>query len=135
DLVGEGDEADAVVVADGAEGEDGGQLGGDLALLLEEGAELVAAAAVDEEHDGQLALLDEALDEGVAHAGGDVPVDGADVVAGLIGADLLEGHARALENAVILTAEQVLDGMTRPELQVSDLAEHLAGEHDRSQGY
>ena len=104
------DQADPVVVADGAEGQHGGQLGGDLALLLQPRAELVAAAAIDDQHHGQLALLDEALDERMAHAGGDVPVDGADVVAGLVLAHLLEGDAGALEDAVVLAAEQVLDG-------------------------
>src|SRR5205085_10003878 len=107
----------------GAEGEDGGQLGGHLALLLVEGAEVRAAAAIDEQHDGQLALLDEALDEGVAHAGGDVPVDGADVVAGLVLAHLLEGDAGALEDAVVLAAEQVLDGTPGQALEVTDLAD------------
>src|SRR5262249_21773797 len=106
DAGGELDQADLVVVADGAESDDRGELGGDLALLLQHGAEVVAAATVGDEQDGQLALLDEALDEGVAHAGGDVPVDGADVVAGLVFADLLESDAGALEDAVVFAAEQ-----------------------------
>ena len=129
DAVGELDEADAVVVADGAEGQHGGQLGGDLALLLAPRAELVAAAAIDGQQHGQLALLDEALDERMAHAGGDVPVDGAHVVAGLVLAHLLEGDAGALEDAVILAAEQVLDGAAGLQLQAADLAQHLAGQH------
>src|SRR5262249_57354495 len=90
---------------------------------------LVAAAAIDQQHHRQLALLDEALDERVAHAGGDVPVDGADVVAGLVLADLLEGDAGALEDAVVLAAEQVLDGPAGPQLQAADLADDFAGEH------
>src|SRR5206468_3676631 len=127
--VGEGDQPHAVVVADGAEGQHGGQLGGHLALLLQERAELAAATAVEQQQDGQLALLDEALDERVAHAGGDVPVDGADVVAGLVLADLLKGDAGALEDAAVLAAEQVLDGAAGPELEAADLADDFAGEH------
>ena len=90
-------------------------------------AELLAAAAIDQQHHGQLAFLDVALDERMAHAGGDVPVDGADVVAGLVLADLLEGHAAALEDAVILAAEQVLDGPASTELKTADLLDNLRG--------
>src|SRR5205823_2933739 len=60
---------------------------------------------------------------------GHVPVDGADVVAGLVLADLLEGDAGALEDAVVLAAEQVLDGAAGPELKAADLADDFAGEH------
>src|SRR5205085_7157140 len=98
-------------------------------LLLVARAELVAAAAIDRQDDGQFALLDEALDERVAHAGGDVPVDGADVVAGLVLADLLERDAGALEDAVVLAAEQILDGAARLELEAADLADDFMRQH------
>ena len=62
----------------------------------------------------------------MAHAGGDVPVDGADVVAGLIFAHFLEGDAGALEDGVIFAAEQILDGAARRELQAADLADDFA---------
>ena len=83
--------------------------------------------AIDQQHHGQLALLDVAFDEGMAHAGGDVPVDGANVVAGLIFADFLEGHAAALEDAAIFAAEQVLDGPASPELQDGESVGRLRG--------
>src|SRR4051794_37176759 len=117
DLVGELDQADTVVVADGAEGEVRGQLGGHLAFLPGAGAEALAAAAVDGEQDRPLPFFDEAFDERVAHAGGNVPVDGSDVVARLVLADLLEGDAGALEDAVVLAAEQVFDGAAGLELE------------------
>src|SRR5438093_17896 len=106
DAIGEGDEADLVVVADGTEGEDGRHLCGDFTFLLLFRAELMTAAAIDDEHHSQLAFLDKTFDERMAHARGDVPVDGADVVAGLIFADFLEGNAGALEDAVVLTTEK-----------------------------
>ncbi len=86
------------------EGEDGGDLGGEFALGLLAGAEEAGAAEVDHEHEGQFAFFDEFFDERMVHAGGDVPIDGADFVAGLIFADFLEVHALALEDAVILAA-------------------------------
>src|SRR5439155_16424441 len=116
----------AVVIGDGAEGEHRGQLGGDLALLLEARAKLLTAADVHRQDDGQFAFLDEALDERMAHAGGHVPVDGADVVAGLVFADLLEGDAAALEGAVVFAAEQILDRPAGLELRAADLADDFA---------
>jgi hypothetical protein len=63
------------------------------------------------------------------HAGRDVPVDGADVVSGLVFADLLEGDASALENAVIFAAENIFHGPARPELEATNLAENIARKH------
>src|SRR5205085_3627732 len=125
DAVGEVDQADAVVVVQGGEGEQGGQLGDDLAHRLAAGAAAEAGRGVHEEQDGQLALLDVPLEERLAHAGGDVPVDGPDVVAGLVGADVGEGQAGALEGAVVLAAEQVLDGPAGAEVQAADLADDV----------
>ena len=129
DLIGESDQSDLVVVADGAEGEQGGQLGGHFTFLLELGAERLAAGAIDQQHHRQLAFFDVAFDERMAHAGGDVPVDGANVVAGLILAHFLEGHAHALEDAVILAAEQVFDGPASANLEAANLLNDFAGEH------
>ena len=125
DAIGELHQTDAVVVTDGTERENGSQFGGDLALLLSAAAELLAAAAIDGQEDRQLAFLDEALDERMAHARGDVPIDGANVVAGLVGADFLEGEAGAFEDGVVLAAEQILDGAPRRQLQAPDLADHF----------
>ena len=61
------------------------------------------------QHDGHFALLDKFLDVRRAGAGGDVPVDGADVVAGHIFAHLVELHALALEDGVVLPGEHVVD--------------------------
>jgi hypothetical protein len=65
----------------------------------------------------------------MTHAGRDVPVDGADVVSGLVFPDFLEGDASALENAVIFAAENILHGPAGPELETANLAENIAGKH------
>ncbi len=127
--VGELDQADLVIVADGRERDHRGQFGGHLALLLSLRAELIAAAAIHRQQHGQLALFDKALDEGMAHARGHVPVDGANVVAGLVRAHVLEGNARAFENAVIFAAQQVLDGAARLQLKPAYLADDFAWQH------
>jgi hypothetical protein len=69
------------------------------------------------------------------HAGGDVPVDAANLVAGLILADFLEGDAGSLEDAAIGPAERILDGAAGAQLQASHLAQDFAGEHCSSVGH
>jgi hypothetical protein len=64
-------------------------------------------ADVHHQHHRQLALLAELLDEGVARAGGHVPVDRADVIAGHVFTHLLELHPLALEGAVVLAREDI----------------------------
>jgi hypothetical protein len=58
----------------------------------------------------------------MAHASGNIPVDSADIVAGLILAHFLKGDAGALENAVVFPAQQVFDGAASPQLQSPNLA-------------
>ena len=72
------------------------------------GGESARAGEIDGEHDGELALFDEALDERLARAGGHVPVDGAHVVARLVLAHVGELDAAALEGRVVLSGEQPL---------------------------
>ena len=94
----EQDEAHLVIVADGGEGEHGGDFGGQLAFGLRDRTEQSRAAQVHQEHHGQLAFLDEFFDERMVHARGDVPIDGAHVVARLIFAHLVEIHSLPLED-------------------------------------
>src|SRR5207245_6990483 len=75
--VGKGDQADFVVVADGTESQDSSQLGRHIALLLPHGPERLASTGIDQQHDCQFPFLDKALDERMAHAGRDIPVDAA----------------------------------------------------------
>jgi hypothetical protein len=65
-------------------------------------AEQAGTAEIHDQHQGQFALLDEFFDERMVHARGDVPINGADVIAGLVFPDLVEIHALALEDAVVL---------------------------------
>src|ERR1700722_4561031 len=75
DLVGRHDQPDPVVVPDGAEGQECGDLACDPHLGGPTGTEALAGRQIDHEHHGHLALFDEDLHEGLAHPGADVPVD------------------------------------------------------------
>jgi hypothetical protein len=122
-------EADAVVVAHRGEPQDRAQLRRQLALLDRGRAEAHRARHVDDQHDRQLAFLDVALDVRRAEPGGDVPVDGADLVTGHVRADFLELDAPALEDALGLAGEQVLDEMSTPDLEPPDLGQEFRGLH------
>ena len=69
------------------------------------------------------ALLGELFDEGGVHAGGHVPIDGADLVAVLVLAELVEVDALALEDGVVLAADGFADEAAGLELDAADLAE------------
>src|SRR5262249_12726028 len=104
----------------------------DLALELALGAELAGAREVDEEEDRQLALLDVFLDVRVAHARGDVPVDGADVVAELVLADFGELHPAPLEYGVVFPGHRLVDQAVGADLDPPDLPEYLRGQHRKT---
>ncbi len=129
DAVGEDDAADAVVVRDGREREHRGQLGCVLALAQVPRAELLGARHVDDEQEREVALLDELLHVRRAHAGGDVPVDRADLVAGSVLAHLGELHPAALEDGVVRPADPRLEDHLRADLDPPDAAERLGAQH------
>src|SRR4029077_14891275 len=108
------DQAHLVIIADRAKCQQGGDLGSNVALLLVARTEQLATAAIDEDKHRQFPLLDEALDEGVPHAGGNVPIKRTNVVPGLVFAHLLESDARSLEDALVVPTQQVLDGAPGP---------------------
>ena len=127
DPVAEEQQADLVVVVDGAEGQDRRHLGRHLALALLHAPEIPGGTDIKHDHHRHLPLLGELLDIGLPGAGGDVPVDGADLVARRVGADLLEVHPASLEDALVLSRERRLDKAARAQLEAADLAENLAG--------
>ena len=127
DAVGEEDEPDLVLVADRGEGEQARQLGGEVGLRARAGAEGLGAGDVDEEEDGEAALLGEALGLRGAGAGGDVPVDGADVVAGVVFADLLELEALAVERRAPVARQPLVHEAVGEDADGADLPHELHG--------
>ena len=119
-LVGEDQQADAVVVGGGREAEHGGQLGCQFTLELLHRPEVLRGAGINDQHDRQLALLDVAFHVYLAGAGGHVPVDGADLVAGLVGTNFLELHAPPLENRVVLASKAVGNQPLGADLDMAD---------------
>jgi hypothetical protein len=77
----------------------------------------------------QLALFAEPLDEGLASACGDVPVDMPHIVARYVWANLFEFHALATERAAVLAGERRVHPPLELQVQPLDLAEFFGGEH------
>src|SRR5262245_49991392 len=92
-------------------------------------AELLTGAGVHQQYHGQLPLFDESLDKRMTHAGRDVPVNVANIVAGLIFADLFESNAGAFEDAVIFATEEIFDGPAGSKLQKANLTQDIARKH------
>jgi hypothetical protein len=97
-------------------------------------AELLGGREIDEQHHGHLALLGEHLHVGLVHARRDVPVDEAHVVARLVLAHLAEGHAAALEDGVIPTRELLVGEPSRADLDLLQLLDELARDHQTLRG-
>ena len=114
--VGEADEADPVVAPERSQREHAGDLDRLLALGRFPGAQRARGAQIDDEDDGELALLPVSLDERAAGPRRRVPVDGADVVAGLVLADLVEIHAAAPEAGAHAAVERVVAETARADL-------------------
>jgi hypothetical protein len=117
------EEADAVAV-DGAEHHhEPGEFEQGLALGLRAGAELQADAVLEEEEQRNLALFDEFLAVGLAEAGGDIPIDVADIVAEGVFDDLVKLHAAAAEGGTVFAAQHVLHRMAHAPLQLAQEGE------------
>src|SRR5262249_31162236 len=75
--------------------------------------------------DRELTLFAERLDERRPCAGGDVPVDRTDLVAGDVLADGVELHPASLEDAEVLAGEQVIDLAARDDLDPPHFFENI----------
>ena len=117
--VGEDEAADAVALAEDAPGGEGGGLGGGDRLHVEAGAEEHRLPLVDEEERRAVALLAGDAHVRRAGAGGDLPVDGAHVVAGEVGAELLELEAAAAQAAGAAAGEGAADRLARQEVEAA----------------
>ena len=127
--IGEHQQADAIVVARGRQRQHASHLDREFMLEVRAGTETRRPRHVDHEHDRELALLDVALDERTAHAGRHIPVDRADLIAGLIFADFGELHPLPLEERAILTGEARIDQPPRAHFNAAHLPEHLGRCH------
>ena len=102
---------------------------GEVALLAVGGAEVEAGASGRRSDPGlELAVGDGLADVGVLGAGGDVPVDAADVVAGLVGPGLAGLGAVAGDEAAVVALEHAVEAAGDVELEA---AQHLGGGRPR----
>ncbi|MPN01076.1 hypothetical protein SDC9_148276 [bioreactor metagenome] len=86
-------------------------------------------ADIHNQHQGELPLFYKLLDERMVHPGGDIPVNGTDLVPGLILAHLVKVHSLALEHAVILSRQRFTDQAVGANFNLPDFLENLAWNH------
>ena len=127
-LVREEEQGDAVVIAHRRDRQERAHVRRELPLALPDGAEPRRGRHVHGEVHVQRTLLPVLLDVRDAHAGGDVPVDAADVVAGLVLAHLLEVETRPLEHAAVGAEQELVGEHARLDLDLADLPKDLFGD-------
>ena len=103
--------------ADGRQGDDR-----QVALLELRGAEVEAGRLVDQDPGLQLAIGDGLADVRLLGAGGDVPVDAAHVVAGLVRPGLAQLAAVAGDQAAVVALQQAVEPAVHGQLEP---AQHL----------
>ena len=114
-----------VIVPDRAECQQAGDFGSQLTLGLCGAAEIPGCAHIHDQHHGQFAFLGELLNERAAEPRRYVPIDGPDLVTGLVFADIFKIHSASLEYAVIVAGERGLDQGTSLNLQAADLPQNF----------
>ena len=96
-------------------------------LLWRGRTEIARGADIDEQQDGQFALLGEFFDERPSGAGGDVPVDGPHFVAGDVFAHFVEIHAAAFEDGVVFAGQRVVDQAAGADFDLPHLLQDVSG--------
>jgi hypothetical protein len=119
--VGEHQAAHPIAGGEDAPGGQRGGLGGGDRLHVEPRAEEHRLPLVDQDQRRPVALLARHAHVRRAGAGGDLPVDGADVVAGQVGADLLELEAAAAQPRGAAAGQRASDRLPRQEVEAARL--------------
>src|SRR5206468_2044173 len=127
--IGEEDEPDFVVVPDCTEGEQACNFCRQFPLGLCRAAKIPRRTHVDDQHHRKLSLFREFFHKRVAHPRRNIPVDGANLVAGLIFPDVLKIHAAAFEDAMVVAGECSLDQAAGLDLECPDFFENLGCVH------
>ena len=111
--------ADALVGRQRAPGEEGGDFGGEHTLEAVLRTEAHRRALIHDEKHGSLALFMEHLRMRFARARRDAPVDGPDVIAGLVAANLLELDTAATKIRTLPTGQLRQCPAATPHVQLS----------------
>ena len=92
--------------------------------------EILGPTEVDQQHHCQFPFFAKQLDIGLVAAGGNVQIDGADVVANLVGSHLFKLDAPAFEGGMPGTGQQFVDLVRRSNLNASDFLNDFTWDHE-----
>ena len=112
-----------IAVPDGGGGEHTGGFRSEFALGIRHRTEVRGGADIDHEQDREFAFFGEEFHMGFSGAGGDVPINGADVVAGNVVSNTIKIHAAALEDTGVAPGERIIDETIRADFHAPDAAE------------
>ena len=68
-----------------------------------------ACRQIHEKHDGELPLFDEALHIRVTHAGGYIPINGTNLIAGSVFANFIKLHPPTFEDTLVFSGKDVVN--------------------------
>ena len=129
DLIREEQQAHLVVVLNSGKGHHGTNFGSNLPLESAGRREIFRTGDIHRQNDCLLPFLLEDFDEGLRVAGRHVPVNIADIVPELIGADLGKVHPGALKGRMVLASKDVADQTLGTDLDLPDSFEEFLGDH------
>ena len=118
--VGEDEQAHFVVVGGGGEGEYGRNLRRHFPLKPVHRAKIFRRAHVHHEHHRQFPLFHVPLDVRRAGASGYVPVNGTNLIAGLVRPYLVKLHPLPLKDRMVLPGKRIIHHPPRPQFNAAD---------------
>ena len=123
--IGEEDEPDLVLVADRRQRQERRHFRGQVGLGASAATVALGARDVHHEENRQLSLFAVPLDVRDARAGGDVPVDGTDIIADGVRTHLVKLDALALERRMIIATQLVVDQLVGEDSDLPHLGHQL----------
>lgn len=129
DVIGKQRDADLVLIANGRNRQRGSQFGDQFPLGLRLATEVLRGAQVDQQHHRHLAFFTKELDERLVATCGDIPIDRANIVTDLVGANFFKFDSSALESRMPRPGQQIVDLVRAANLDLSNFLKNFRGDH------
>ena len=131
DFVGKNDQSHAIVILYCGKGEQSANLSAYLAFHLRDRSKVARCACIHHQYHGEFALLVEHFDKGVIHTRCHVPVDCANIIAGLVFSHFCKRHPSALKYRMVLAGKNCVYQIARTQLNALHFFEDFSWNHDK----
>ena len=129
DFVGKNDQSHAIVILNCGKGEQSANLGTYLAFHLRHRSKVSRRTRIDHQYHGEFALFVEHLDKRVIHTRCHVPVNCANIIAGLIFSHFCKRHTPAFKYRMVFASENRVHQIARAQLNAFDFFEDFSWNH------